>query len=256
MLMIGKICTQCVSFFMLPLYTAVLATEEYGTADLIITYVSLLCSVIGMQFEQGLFRMMLDYRDSRENNRRLFSTVMICNLFQIAVFSCLFVLIRLLFRSEYTFFLFPLVVVQILQGTLMQFARGVDRTDVYTVGSFLNALVHVGLNVILVGIIRIGLTGLLYSMIAAGIGSSLYIIFRLKIWEYFDIKLFSKQEIRAVAKYSIPLIPNQLAWWVINVSDRTIISWYMGTGANGIYTVANKFSSMYITFYNFFNHIH
>ncbi len=60
LLMIGKICTQCVSFFMLPLYTAILTTEEYGTADLIITYVSLLYPIIGMQFEQGLFRMMLD----------------------------------------------------------------------------------------------------------------------------------------------------------------------------------------------------
>ena len=253
MLMIGKICTQCVSFFMLPLYTAVLATEEYGTADLIITYVSLLCPVIGMQFEQGLFRMMLDYRDSRENNRVLFSTVLMCNMLQIAVFVILFIPVSLLVRSDYLIFLLPLVIIQIFQGTLLQFARGVDRTDVYTIGSFINAVLHVGFNVILVGVIRIGLTGLLYSMIVAGIGSSLYIIFRLKVWSCFDIKLFNKQEFKSVAKYSIPLIPNQLSWWVVNASDRTIVSFFLGTGANGVYSVANKFSSMYITFYNYFN---
>lgn len=253
MLMIGKICTQCVSFFMLPLYTAVLATEEYGTADFIITYVSLLYPVIGMQFEQGLFRMMLDYRNCRENNRTLFSTVMICNLLQIIAFSILFIPLRYLIKSEYVVFLLPLVIIQILQGTLLQFARGIDRTDVYTVGSFINAVLHVGFNVILVGIIRIGLTGLLYSMIIAGIGSSLYIILRLKVWKFFDLRLFNKQEFVSVAKYSIPLIPNQLAWWVVNASDRTVIVYFLGTGANGIYSVANKFSSMYITFYNFFN---
>ena len=33
-LAIGKICTQCISFLLLPLYTAVLETSEYGTFDL------------------------------------------------------------------------------------------------------------------------------------------------------------------------------------------------------------------------------
>lgn len=253
MLMIGKICTQCVSFFMLPLYTAILSTEEYGTADLIITYVSLLYPVVGMQFEQGLFRMMLDYRGHEDNNRTLFSTVLICNIFQMIAFAILFGLIKLVIKSEYVNFLLPLVIIQIFQGTLLQFARGIDRTDVYTVGSFVNAIIHVGLNVILVSIVKIGLTGLLYSMLVAGIGSSLYIIIKLKVWKYIDVKLFNNNEFKSLAKYSLPLIPNQLAWWVVNASDRTIVSYYIGTGANGIYSVANKFSSMYITFYNYFN---
>ena len=34
-LTVGKICTQCISFFLLPLYTAILSTEEYGTFDLL-----------------------------------------------------------------------------------------------------------------------------------------------------------------------------------------------------------------------------
>lgn len=37
-LTVGKLCTQCISFFLLPLYTAILSTEEYGTFDLLVTY--------------------------------------------------------------------------------------------------------------------------------------------------------------------------------------------------------------------------
>ena len=37
-LTIGKLCTQCISFFLLPLYTAILSTEDYGTFDLLVTY--------------------------------------------------------------------------------------------------------------------------------------------------------------------------------------------------------------------------
>ena len=54
-------------------------------------------------------------------------------------------------------------------------------------------------------------------------------------------------------KYSMPLIPNALSWWVVNVSDRLIITYYLGAGENGVYTAANKFSSAYVTIYNIFN---
>ena len=38
---LGKICTQLITFFLLPLYTAVLSTEEYGVVDLLNTLVGL-----------------------------------------------------------------------------------------------------------------------------------------------------------------------------------------------------------------------
>ena len=39
-LTIGKMCTQFVSFLLLPLYTALLSTEEYGIVDLFTTYIA------------------------------------------------------------------------------------------------------------------------------------------------------------------------------------------------------------------------
>ena len=61
-LAIGKICTQCISFLLLPLYTAVLETSEYGTFDLLMTYSALLLPIVNWQFDQGIFRFMLDLR--------------------------------------------------------------------------------------------------------------------------------------------------------------------------------------------------
>lgn len=39
----------------------------------------------------------------------------------------------------------------------------------------------------------------------------------------------------------------------MNVSDRTIIAHFLGTAANGIYSVANKFPNVFIQFYNILN---
>lgn len=252
-LMIGKICTQCVGFFMMPLYTAVLSTSDYGAADLIITYISLFSPLISLQFEQGLFRHLLDCRDDISKQKSLCSSVMLANIIQIAAFTVLCLILGSVIKSNLLVYLYVLIILQIMQGTLLQVARGIDKTHIYTIASFIHALIHVGGNVILVGVIKIGLPGLLISMIIAGIVSLLYLTIRIHIWNYLDFKSCNKDKLISLAKYSIPLIPNQLAWWVINASDRTIVSFFLGTGANGIYSVANKFSSIYITFYNYFN---
>lgn len=40
--------------------------------------------------------------------------------------------------------------------------------------------------------------------------------------------------------YSLPLIPNAILWWVMQVSDRYILTLFLGVAANGLYTVAAK----------------
>ena len=56
----GKVCTQLISFFLLPLYTAYLATAEYGLVDLIQTYVTLLVPIITLELEMSIFRYLID----------------------------------------------------------------------------------------------------------------------------------------------------------------------------------------------------
>ena len=62
---VGKVCTKFLSFFLLPFYTAVLSTEEYGIVDLFNTYVSLLLPIIVFQIEDALFRFLVDVRDRK-----------------------------------------------------------------------------------------------------------------------------------------------------------------------------------------------
>ena len=64
---IGKICTQLITFFLLPVYTAYLSTEQYGIVDLLNTLVSFLLPIITLQLEQGAFRLLIDFRKDKEN---------------------------------------------------------------------------------------------------------------------------------------------------------------------------------------------
>ena len=71
----GKVCTQFIRFFFFFLYTDILDTAEYGTYDLLITYATLLLPLFNWQLDQGVFRFMLEVRDNRAGQTKLFSTI-------------------------------------------------------------------------------------------------------------------------------------------------------------------------------------
>lgn len=68
-LTIGKMCTQFVSFLLLPLYTALLSTEEYGIVDLFTTYIALILPLVCWQLDQGIFRFMIDCREDETKTK-------------------------------------------------------------------------------------------------------------------------------------------------------------------------------------------
>ena len=114
------------------------------------------------------------------------------------------------------------------------------------------ASLTVALNVIFIAFCGMGAKGMLFALIVSKGLCILYLSASLKIFKYFEIG-FDKKEFKNLCKYSIPLVPNTLSWWIVGASDRTIISKILGIGANGVYSVANKFSTLYITMYNVFN---
>src|SRR5699024_8696569 len=49
-------------------------------------------------------------------------------------------------------------------------------------------------------------------------------------------------------KYSLPLLPNAVCWWLLGSSSRLFIEHFLGLEANGIFAVAMKFSTILETF--------
>lgn len=252
-LTIGKICTQFVSFLLLPLYTALLAPAEFGIVDLFNTYISFLTPICNWQFENGLFRFMIDYRGDQNKQKSLFSTVFVTNMLQAAGYLLFFVLLQGFISSEYKIFLAADVVVNIFLNTLLQFPRGLGKNGIYSIASFLSAVTTVVLNVLFTAGFRWGAYGIFIATLLAKILTCAYLFCAMKTWRYLSFKSVDKKLFKSVFKYSLPLVPNQLSWWVVGASDRTIVSNFISVAANGIYSVANKFSTVFVTFYNIFN---
>lgn len=250
---VGKIATQFVSFFLLPLYTAALSTSEFGIVELCITYTSLLMPIVLCQVDQGLFRFMVDMRNDEIGKKKILSTVVMFAVIQVCIVSGIFVAIQGFINSVYKWFLFFNVLTMIGSNLMLQTSRGLGDYVGYAGGSFLSAVWQIAGNVLGILVFHKGAYGMLVATITANLAATTFIFVRKKLWLYLNREYFDKNLLREVLKYSIPLIPNALSWWTLHASDRTIVSFILGTSAAGLLSVANKFSNMYITIYQIFN---
>ncbi len=252
-LTIGKISTQLISFFLLPLYTAVLTTEEYGIVDLLNTCISLIVPVITLQIEHAVFRFLIENREDEENKSVIISTNLIIQIVQTIIYIILFMIIAKNIHNDYKYFLATNVIAAMFSSTMLQISRGLGDNLRYTIGSFITAATTILFNLIFILGLHIGAYGMLLATLLGNCICIIYIFITKKIYKYFKITRYNKQQVKELFKYSIPLIPNAISWWTINTSDKVIVSAILGVAVNGIYSAANKFSSMAITIYNIFN---
>ena len=250
---IGQICTKFISFFLLPLYTALLSTEEYGVVDLLNTYIALLLPLIFFQIDQSIFRYLIDVRKDEENKKKLIATTIITVLIQSIIFLIIFMIVAQFIKNDYKYFLATNVIAAMISNLVLQISRGLGDNATYSQGSLVSGAGTVILNVAFIWGIRMGAYGMLLATLLANILCTLFAFIKLKLYKYISIKSFSKKDLKELWKYSIPLIPNQLSWWIINASDRIIVSYVLGVAITGIYSAANKFSSICITIFNIFN---
>lgn len=250
---IGKICTQLITFFLLPVYTAVLSNEEYGVVDLLNTLTSLLLPIATLQIEQGVFRYLIDCRENKEKQTTLITTIMRFMIIQLIICIIIFLCASPFIHNEYKYFLMANLVMGMFSTILLQICRGLGDNPTYAIGSFITGALTVVLNVIFIVSFHWGAYGMLGATAISNLLCSVYIFMKKKIYKYIKPKQYDKTTLKEIIKYSVPLIPNMISWWIVSASDRTIISAVIGIAQNGIYSAANKFSGVFTTLYSVFN---
>lgn len=252
-LAIGQACTKCLSFFLLPFYTAVLSTADYGIVDLFGTYASLLVPIIVFQIMDALFRFTIDVRENEEAKKKVISTTMYFCLAQSVVFSLIFFVVQSFVEIPYKQYLWLSILVSIFSGPLFQFARGIGDNFAYACGNFLSAIISILLNIVTILVFDMGAEGLFITNLSSSIAGMVYIIFKERVYRLIRIRCFDIKLLKDMLEYSLPLVPNYLSWWVIGASDKTVVNWFLGVSQNGILSVSQRFSTMYTTFYSIFN---
>lgn len=249
----GKVCTQLISFFLLPLYTGYLATKDYGIVDLITTYVTLLVPIITLELEMSIFRFLVDSRNKDKEIKKLMSNNFFILLIALSIFIILYLIVTSFWKFDYRFLILIDIVICTLDGNFLQVARGMGKTLDFSISCIITGAFTIISNILLIAILKLGAVGMIASMtLANGLGA-LYLFVRLKLYSLINFKLVDKNLIKSMYRYSIPLVPNGISWWIVNVSDRTIISFVLGAAANGVYAISNKFPTILSSLLGIFN---
>ena len=250
---IGKFCTQFITLLLLPLYTHFLATEDYGYIDLIQTYLTFFIPLILLKIDAGIFRFLIDARKSEEEKNKIITNGIFIVFVELIISTILLAIVVKIFSVKYSILIVMNLISLSVLTFLLQIVRGIGKNKQYSFSSIIAAIVTIVLNLIfLVGFHKNGKYVLIASLIS-NIICTIYLLIANKIFKNVKIKYIDKKLIKDLLKYSMPMIPNELSWWIVHVSDRTIISYALGVAANGIYSVSCKFSNILSSIFNIFN---
>lgn len=252
-LLLGKFTTQFMSFLLLPLYTKRLETADYGTVDLIQTYISLLFPVLTLRLDSATFRFLIDHRKSEEESKKCISNILNI-LFTTTGITILATLILPLFANiPYYSYICANLIVLMLSNIFLQILRGQGKNLSYAIASIITGVSTLLINVVQIVWLGHGAESILVSSTIANVLCLIFVFFSAKLYKNYSPKLVDKKLAKEFLKYSLPMIPNSLSWWIVNASDRTLIRIFLGAAFNGIYTVSCKFSNVLNSVFSIFN---
>ena len=248
---IGNFGTKIISFFLVPLYTNILTTREYGTVDLIYTVGMVLVPLLTLNIGESIMRFALD-KDA--DCDKIMSTGITILIFG-AIIGLLILPIANLFEnvSHYSIYIYLYTLTLAFSQIFLCYLRGKEFLLKYSIGNIIQSLTIAIFNIIFLIGMKKGIEGYLMAYILANVCTGLYGFWAGKV--NLVIKKYSVdiQLSKNMIKYSVVLIPNSFMWWIMNSSDRMMVSAMISVTANGVYAVAYKIPTLLSTFTTIFN---
>lgn len=249
---IGNIGSKIIGILMLPLYTRELTQAEFGKIELITATLALLIPFLTVSIVDAVIRFSLEKKNTYY---QVVSNGLLFILFSIIILFFLFpVLKNIIYFESYLHFFYILFSIQVCHSFVKQFTRAINLNTTYMISDMIYTFVFAIWNILFLFFLKLGIEGYFLSMILAYSIDLIFLSYKSKIIKYIGFEYLDKQLTRTMFLYSLPLMPNTIMWWLINISDRYLLTFYLGLGANGIYAIANRFptivSSMSSIFFN------
>lgn len=248
---LGSFGSKLILFFMVPLYTNYLTTEEYGTADLVFTVAQFLTPIMSIVIHDAVIRYGLSKEFRRENVLRVGYYIIGVDVFIAIALGPIVGIYKPL--TQWKWYLSIYAVISIVDSIQFNYLKVCGKNRLYAGLSIVKTACMASLNVLLLAIKHIGVQGyLLANILALCLTDLLVFIFgkyasELKRSEH-DSKL-----LKEMLWYSAPLIFNNISWWVIQSSDKVMIEYMLGAAMLGLYTVAAKIPALINVFISIFS---
>lgn len=244
-LTLGQFGTKVLSFLLLPLYTNILTTEEYGAYDLLIMGIGLLCPIVTLNISVSAQRFAMD-KDANFGSIVLvgakYTVLGICWSLGIVFLNHFLRLSEVLYENEVAFI--ALLSVTFIDIAVVDFAVGAEKIKQVSFSGILSTLMAAMLNIALLVYVKLGITGYYIAHFMGILIQAAFLFVGLGLWRYFKTGSRSSKTEKEMLRFSVPQIANNVSWWINNASDRYVVAFFCGANMNGIYSVGYKIPSM------------
>jgi O-antigen/teichoic acid export membrane protein len=241
---LGTFGSRTISFFLLPIFTRVLTKDDYGKIDFFSTTVSLLTIFLSIEIAAAVFRFSAD---EKENNKKILTSSYLIIIFStVLLLLLIFPLFNKLseFFSEIKYYLLFSIILGITTAINKNYLRAKEKMLVFAISDIINTFTFASFGIILVAIFKKGVIGYLQAYLIAQLITNIFLFTAGKLYKEISFKEISFKYLKEMIKYSAPLVPNDLSWWIMNVSDRYLLIYFLGFAASGIYAVSYKFMTL------------
>ncbi len=248
---IGSFSSKVLVFLLMPLYTRVLTPGDYGTIELVTGTANLLIPIITLSVTEGVIRFGLERKLYRRSD--VYTTGVLTVLVGAAVFLCLLWILNFFDAlRDFKWHIFIYVLSSGMKGVHAQFIRAKGMVKLYALDGIFTTILTIVFTVVFLLPLQMGINGYIFAIILADIVSTICLFLIASLRKFIDIKGLNLQVSKMMLRYSIPLIPTAVSWWVINMSDRYIVTYFLGSSVNGLYTIAYKVPTIITVFAGFF----
>jgi len=235
--------TRFVGFFLLPLYTNVLTTEEFGSYTLLMA----IYAILNVLYQAGIFQGFTKFfYDEKTDTKRVFSTtlntIILFGFFIAVLLSLLNKPLISLFQinqglSSFFLILFWLIFFDTLAYFGLHFLRTRQYAKIAVTYSLITSVCNLVLNIIFLVLLNMNILGIL---LAQGIANLLLLFLCLRHFkEYYQV-LIDWLLLKRLMIFSLPLVIAGAFGIMMDVADRFIINFYLDRSHLGIYGVAYK----------------
>jgi len=250
---------KCFSFFLLPLYTTYLTTEDYGVTSIITSFIATSSYIVAFSLFSAVMRFYVDLKDNPKKLKRFYGTVVTFVFLSSIAFSVILSILRKPV-SKYLFSgidYFPLIFVGLIslvfscQHTIFDnILKSQQKAMKSSICNLIFFFLSVTLNIIFVVYLKLGALGTLLATLIACSVYTIYFVITMRITHTIEFCL-DWSLLKSALKYSVPIMPHNLSTQIAILLSKIFISGSGSLSDLGVYSVATQFGNISDTIQNY-----
>ncbi len=241
-LSIGSFGSKILSFILIRFYTNILGAELFSASEIFTSTAFLLVPIALLSIDEAVMRFILDKNCKKEEVYSAGVLVALVGNISLLVFSPLFHLIPDL--NGRVVLLYLCIFASGFRMINQQFIRARGYLKLYAFDGILTTFNLFLFNIIFMAVFKMGVEGYILSIILSDIFSSIFISIIAGNSKFVNFKSITKKLLSSMLRYSIPMIPTFILWWIVSASDKYMIRYMIGDTENGLYSMAARIPTL------------